>query len=152
MSAQVLDKMRVVKEAQRLEQMRCSVMQPGEKRLASFLVKLRSACRHADRVIELYLLESRGPVTEEVIRFCLRCGEMESRSAKLSVPSGLPQFKVIRRAKKILRTECDWTLFRMLVANYRERLYEKALFDEYDSEGDWRGWSGGIVRGRIQHD
>ena len=140
MSAKAHGKMRVELEAQRLEKVRNDVVQPGDKRLAKALVKLRLGCRHAGIVVELYLLDTRGSVTEEVVRFCLKCGEMEYRSAKLTVPSGLPPFKVIHRAKTVLRTECDWTYFHMLLANYRERLHEKALFAEYDVEGVWNGW------------
>lgn len=141
MSAQAYDKSRVAIEAERLEKVRNAIVQPAEKRLAKALAALRSACRHAGRVVELYLLDTRGPVREEVMRLCLRCGEMESQSAKLCVPSGLSPFRVIRRPKTVLRTECDWTLFHMLLANYRERLHEKALFAEFDAKGVWSGWN-----------
>jgi hypothetical protein len=145
MKSHVLGKMRVAKRAVRLEMVRSAVVRPLEQRLSEALVKLRSTCRHAGRIVELYLLDIRGTVTEDVVRFCLTCGEMEWRSARLSVPSTLPAFTVIRRAKSVIRTECDWTLFRMLSTNYRERLHEKALFNEYDAKGVWRGWSGPIA-------
>ena len=130
----------IEQEAWRIEQRRVE-LKHREAKLARALTELRSACPHAGPAVEFHLMDTRGKITVEDVRFCLRCGQMEYLTSHLSDDGPKPAFKVILRATKIHRTDFahDWTLFGDRVGIYRQRLHERALFEEFDAQGEWLG-------------
>lgn len=130
----------IEQEAWRIETRRVELRR-REAELARALTEFRSACPHADAAVELCLMDTRGVISVENVRFCLKCGEMEYLSWRLSEEPSGRAFKIICRAAKVHRADLkhDRTLFDFRFGTYRQRLHERALFEEFDANGEWRG-------------